>query len=458
VINGTSFSPAGTPSDAAEEDLRAHRATTIPTTVNTLAYAWRQYGSGSITWDQLLGPAIRYAEDGFPVGRFRHLVWVRHRDVLAADTVVARLYLRSDGSIPAEGEVWRQPTLGATLRRLAAEGPDDFYHGDIARRIAEDMEANGGWITLDDLAGIGDPVELPALSGSYRDFDVASLPPPGGGWVVIAMLNLLERFPPDALQPGSPERFLSLAEALRIGHRDRRDAPITDLVDYEPFVAEKLDKERAARLLETEGPVAAIQQAGTKASGETTHFSVVDADGLAVSVTASINAYFGSRAASPQLGFLYNDYMHEFVVGDPEHPFRLRGAAMPYSSMSPTIVSRDGRPVLALGSPGSARIVSAVTQVAQLWMDGHEPLAAAVGAPRAHVVPDENLYLEARPANAPLAALREAGFTLTAPASDLAIANRNAYFGGVHAVAFEDGMWVGAADPRRDGAVRVVPH
>jgi len=175
-----------------------------------------------------------------------------------------------------------------------------------------------------------------------------------------------------------------------------------------------------------------------------------------VSVTARINAYFGARVANPKLGFLYNDYMREFEYGNPGHPFAIRERAMPYSSMSPTVIARDGRPVLGLGSPGSARIISAVAQVAQLWMDKQMPIADAVATPRVHVVPEDALYLEnaVGVADSLLGLLGGMGFRVVAPAADLALRDRNAYYGGVHAVALENGRWSGAADPRRDGAAR----
>ncbi len=156
--------------------------------------------------------------------------------------------------------------------------------------------------------------------------------------------------------------------------------------------------------------------------------------------------------ASGALGFLYNDYMHEFQLDDPGHPFALRGNAMPYSSMSPTIVSRDGLPIFVAGSPGSARIPSAVAQVIQLWVDEGVPLVEAVAAPRLHVVPDRQAYVEA-PTAPVRQVLNAAGYELVEPATDLALGDRNAYFGGVHALALEGGGWTGAADPRRDGAV-----
>ncbi len=443
VINGTSFAPRATPRRASAAAIVGHRATTIPTTVRVLDHAWRAYGSGRATWPDLLEPAVRYAEDGFVVGAFGASVWERYADQLATHPATRRLFLDEDGNAPRAGTVWRQPVLAQTLRRLATDGADEFYRGTLAREIARDMAQHRGWLTFDDLVGLPVPAEMEPLRGTYRGFEVYSLPPPGGGWVVLAMLNLLEQSPAGTLRPGRSDRAIRVARALRVGHEERRDHPIRDLVGYEDEVGRKLDKATARTLL-------------GEGDGHTTHFSVVDGDGLVVSVTQSVNYAFGAKVAHGTLGFLYNDYMREYELGSPDHPFALRPGAMPYSSMSPTIVARDGTPVLALGSPGSARIISAVVQVAELWMDGYADIERAVAMPRLHVVPDSGLYAEdPMDADRWREAFASNGFVVLR--REGSTGHLDAYFGGVHAVARERGTWTGAADPRRDGVVVRMP-
>ena len=443
VINGTSFAPAGIPDVVAEQDLKtSYSATTVPSTVKVMDFAMRNYGSGNVSWADTLAPAIRYADDGFVIGSFRARVYSRHETDVRANQTVARLFLNPDGTLPQLGDVLRQPVLAATLRRLAEAGADDFYTGEIAAKIAEDMAANGGWITLEDLARTPDPVVMAPLTTTYRGFEVATLPPPAGGWVVLQALNLLEQTQAEDLDEADATRAAALLVALDIAHTSRAENPELDLVSFGADMSHRIDKATAVALLED------------RDHGETTHFSVVDKDGMAVSVTSSIDSYFGSRAASPELGFLYNNYMQTFELA-PGETFSLAPHAMPYSSMSTSIVSKDGQPVLVLGSPGSARIISAVTQVISHWVDVDEGIETAVAAPRVHVVIDrkdgrDNAYVEEMVEGLDVDAL---GFDLANPQTDLIQNGLNAYFGGVHAIALEEGGWRGAADPRRDGTV-----
>ncbi len=449
VINGTSFSPRSIPSPIDPALLTGRRLSSVPSTVRVLDHALRNHGSGRISWRQVLGPAIRAADKGFRLDGFRHWALVNYGDELAADRAATAIFLMPDKTLPESGRIFRQPLLAETLGRLAEEGAEDFYRGAIAREIAEDMRLNGGWVTLEDLANVPAPREVAPLKTTYRGWDVYTTPPPTGGWVVLQVLNILEQAPVEdlAAEKGSA-RLIWLAEALRIGHRSRKSKPVADLVNYQGDVSEKIDKMLAWDLASSFDP--------PEGTGETTHFSVVDADGLAVGVTQSINSYFGSRVAHPTLGFLYNDYLKEFELARPGHPYALAAGRMPYSSMAPSVLSRDGEVGLILGSPGSARIISTVAQTISHWVDVGNGVEAAVKAPRIHVVPEKDLYIES---NAELedsvrSDLSRRGFQVRyRPKTGQAAGGLDPYFGGVHAVAREGGAWIGAADPRRDGAV-----
>ena len=448
VIQGTTWSPREIPQGATKEQLRyGHTASTVPSTLRVLDLAYRKFGSGRLGWATLLQPAIDVAETGFVVGPFRERAFRNYADSLRGNATAAGIFVKADGSNYQAGDVLKQPLLATTLGRLAEAGAMDFYQGDIAKEIATDVAANDGWITLHDLQGFPEPQVVPAIKGSYRGFDVETLPPPFGGWVVLQILNILEQSATDVLSEDDDERRLALLDAMRIAHGNRRAEPVTNYTNYADEIGRRISKTQARQLLDT------YQM---ERGGETTHFSVVDADGMAVAVTQSINSYFGAKVAHPTLGFLYNNYMQGFQVDDPDAPYYLTEKEMPKSSMSATIFSRGGNPELVLGSPGSARIISAVAQVASHWIDIDEGVSSAVGAYRVHVVPPGKAYVEG-PAISPtlLSGMAERDLTLTRPTYGVSDSQLDPYFGGVHALALENGNWAGAADPRRDGLVTI---
>lgn len=450
VINGTTWSPRRLPSQVKAEQLKyGHSAAAVPSTLRVLDLAWRRFGSGRLEWSQLLEPAVRIAQEGFVIGPFRQRAFRNYHEVLARQPAAAAIFIRPDGTPRQVGEVQRQPLLARTLQRLAQSGADDFYTGAIARQIVADMEANGGWITAEDLATFPEPAVLPALAGSYRGHRVFTLPPPFAGWVVLQALNLLERSRPTALAQDDPARRLHLLDALRIAHTSRRAEPIPDYRDYTAEIEARIDKSRAADLLETYRA-----EWAEEGGGETTHFSVVDGAGMAVAVTQSIDSYFGAGVVHPELGFLYNNYMQGFQVEDAAAPYALQPLQMPKSSMSASILAREGQPLLVLGSPGSARIISAVVQVASYWVDVSRDIEAANAAWRVHVVPPDRAYVEG-PELPPelLSGMALRGLTLVRPTYGVSDSQLDPYFGGVHALAFEQGSWTGSADPRRDGRV-----
>jgi gamma-glutamyltranspeptidase/glutathione hydrolase len=445
VINGTSFAPREFPADTDGADLVGHRATTVPSCLRVLDFAWRRFGSGTVAWADLVKPAIGCAHDGFPLGAFRHRALLRHAEAIRRNGAATQLFLAPDGSIPEQGSSIRQPVLGRTLEQIARAGATDFYKGEVARGIAEDMATSEGWITLQDLESVPEPEILAPLKTTYRGWDVCTLPPPGAGWVVMLALNILERAPAGVLAVESSSRLIWLAEALRIAHRQRARRAFANAATSAAALTGELDKNKARKL---------IRHSMRSGVGETTHFSVVDALGTMVGVTQSLNSYYGSKAASRKLGFLYNDYMRELIVGVEGHPFALRPHAAPLSFMSATILSRDRRPALVLGSPGDDRIISAVVQVISRWVDVAQSVGEAVAAPRVHTLRGETVLLETRPREQrALIGLERRGYTVYQPLTSLFAGELNPYFGGVHAVALEEGGWSGAADPRRDGAV-----
>jgi gamma-glutamyltranspeptidase/glutathione hydrolase len=441
IINGTSFSPLNLPEIISKQDLVKYKATTVPSMVKVLNYLWKNYSAG-LEWSDLLNPSIGFAESGFFLTEFRHKVLEYNLEDLKKDPVTSELFLSTNGSLINSIVLWKQPVLAKTLKQLAEKGAEDFYSGDIAKKIVNDMKINNGWITKDDLTNLPNPKNQKPLRGTYRGYEIYTMPPPGGGWVIIQALNILEQYPSEKLKLESDDRLKLIAIALQIAHRSRSEEPVEDLINYQEDVNLKTDKNHVKKLLED------------YSNGETTHFSVVDKNGMVVSATLSINNYFGAKAASPELGFLYNDYMNEFKINEPENPFNLRPDAMPYSSMTPTILMKDGKPVMAIGSPGSERIISAIVQVISLWIDAGLSINEAVSYPRIHVTPDKVIFIESD--KFPVVQkenLINSGFVFNQPPSEIIIKGLNPYFGGINSIAFENGEWRGAADPRRDGTV-----
>jgi len=452
VINGTSWSPRAWPDGVTAEQLAyGHTAAAVPSTLRVLDLAWRRYGSGRLDWGELVEPSARIAEDGWVVGPFRARAFHFYHEKLAKQPAAAAIFVRPDGRPYQEGERFRQPLLAATLRRLAAAGAGDFYRGAIAAELVADVAAHGGWISARDLAEFPEPAILPPLTANYRGYEVHTLPPPFGGWVVLQILKVLAQGSEAELASDDAGRRLQLLDALRIGHGSRSERPVSDYLDYQAEVASNVSDGEARRLLD-EYRSRLATSATEDHGGETTHFSVVDGEGMAVAVTQSIDSYFGAGVVHPQLGFLYNNYMQGFQVDDRAAPYALEPLQMPKSSMSASIVTRDGQTRLVLGSPGSARIISAVAQTISYWVDVDQDVEAAVAAFRVHVVPPDRAYVEG-PELAPvlLAGMAARGFRLLRPAYGVSDSQLDPYFGGVHALAFERGGWTGGADPRRDG-------
>lgn len=444
-INGTTLSPANTPTHI-KDTLTYHRRSTIPSTVKVLDYLWKNYGSGKITWEELIKPSIELAKNGFKVGPYRAKVYKDYEDKLLNSNFNTSYFLVNGKTIPKEGEIIKQPILAKTLKRLAINGANDFYKGEIAKQIAKDMQSNGGWITLEDLNNFPEPKELEPLSTVYNDHVVYSQPPPCGGWTTLLALNLMEEVSKNASLTD-----LDIVKALYLAHNDRRNYPITDLINYDSIAKIKLSKEYAKKLYlqKTSSKVEEIKTS----SGETTHFSVVDNNGNAIAVTSSINAYFGSLSSTKELGFLYNTYMDDFIFENPGHPFAIQPNAMAYSSMSPTIVQKDSENILVIGSPGSSRIISSVSQITAKWIQKNN-IQELIKQPRIHVS-NNRVYFENQndTVQLPRQFLKNYCLEFKIPSERLIIQEGiNAYYGGIHAIAKENGLWVGVADPRRDGS------
>ncbi|MEL7535777.1 MAG: gamma-glutamyltransferase [Pseudomonadota bacterium] len=472
AIDYRESAPAGASRDMfikpdGEPDAQASRfslrAAGVPGTVAGLYHAHSRYGR--LPWRDVVAPAIELASRGIVVSADMARSLTRARNRMAVDPDALALYYKQDGSTYAAGEVLRQPLLARTLRDIARGGPDAFYRGRVADLIADDMAANGGLITREDLAAYR-VLEREPVRGTYRGYDIVSMPPPSSGGVhVVQMLNVLERYPLAEYGAESARTVHLLVEAMRTAFADRSkhlgdpdfyDVPVDWLTSkaYADEVADAIPLDKARR----SSDVAPGQEPGYE-SPDTTHYSIVDADGNAVANTYTLNFSFGSGHAIAGAGFLINNEMDDFSAkpGAP-NAFGLLGAEAnaieagkrPLSSMTPTMVFKDGKPYLVLGSPGGSRIITATLQPIVNLIDFGMNVADAVRAPRIHHqwYPDE-VFLERGYALDTLTQLEAMGHK---------IGSSRFGMGSVQAVLWQDGVFYGAADPRRPDAEAMGPR
>ncbi len=385
-----------------------YKASGVPGSVAGMVYAEQKYGK--LTLKKVMAPAIKLAREGYA------LTWDEARDMQGNQLdkfPESRRIFQRDGNFYKPGEIFRQPELARTLERIAAK-PDDFYHGTLARELAAAMQKGGGLITSEDLAHY-EVKEREPVRGTYRGYEIISAPPPSsGGTVLIEALNILEGYDLGKLGNRSAQSIHFTIEAFRraffdraefLGDPDFSKIPVAQLIDkkYGAAWRDSIDAAHATPSNELKRPAifseleqyaaAHPQPLGYHESAHTTHYSVVDAEGNAVAVTTTINDWFGSRVTVEGLGFLMNDEMDDFSSkpGVPNGDGLIQGAAnaigpgkRPLSSMTPTIVVHDGKPVLVLGSPGSSKIITTVANVLMGVVDYGMNIQEAVNAPRFH--------------------------------------------------------------------------
>lgn len=437
-----------------------YKAVAVPGGVAGLALATQRYGT--LSFRQLLRPAIEHARRGFPVSPHLHEAIASNREVIARDPEAASILLTRAGAPPPVGSTLKQPQLARTLRRLARGGWQEFYRGRVAHAIADDMAEHGGLITLEDLAAYRPTLRRP-IHGTYRGYDVWSMPPPSSGGVhIVQMLNVLEGDDLAAWGFGSSAYIHHLAETMKLAYADRAKH-LGDPAFYDVPVRGLTSKAYAAALREQIDPARARPsdeiQAGDPAryeSPNTVHLSVMDRWGNAVALTQTLNTNFGARVVAGDTGIFLNNEMDDFSAkpGVPNVYGLVGGEAnaiqpgkIPLSSMSPTIVTKDGRPVLVLGSPGGSTIITAVLQTIVNVIDFGMDIQEAVDAPRVHDQWLPPILFAERFALAPdvRAALEARGHTIEV----------RGVMGDVQAIYVDPatGRLTGAADPRREGGV-----
>ncbi|MCK4414227.1 MAG: gamma-glutamyltransferase [Candidatus Eisenbacteria sp.] len=458
--------------------------TGVPGAVAGMALAHERHAT--LPWKALLEPAIRLAREGFVLDRHLARKLRVSEARLGRHPESRRVFLR-DGDYYAEGDTLRQPELAATLERIAREGPREFYEGATAESLLAEVERGGGLITAVDLRDYRAKVRGP-LQGSYRGRTILTMPPPSsGGVAMLQMLGMLERFPLAEWGALSSQTLHVMAEVMRHAFADRAEflgdpdftsLPVAGLIarGYIDSLAQAIDLGRATPSLgagpglpagaglfyeETGDTPGADLRATPGAEGpagqETTHFNIVDSHGNAVAVTTTLNTSFGTGIMVTGAGFLLNNELDDFAAapGVPNYYGLIQGEAnavrpyaRPLSSMTPTLVLEEDRVVLALGSPGGPRIITAVLQSLINVIDHGMHVQEAIDAPRVHHQwwPD-TLYAEPR---ALVADVREA---LRLRGQPLGGIRQVGSMQGIQVVARpgETPLLLGAADPRRNG-------
>jgi len=415
-----------------DASITGYKAIGVPGSVAGMVYAEKKYGKLALA--KVMGPAIKLASQGFVLTEEEAAAL--HDERLSAFPESKRIFQR-DGNFYKAGETFRQPELAATLKAIAAD-PDDFYHGRIAKQLAADMQKNGGLITTDDLARYSVREREP-LTGTYKDYTILSAPPPSsGGVALIETLNILEGYNLSRWKDRTPDEMHLIVEAYRRAYMDRSDylgdpdyvkIPVEQLIDkkYAAAWRTSIRVEQATPSKDLKRPAGFVSPPPTMndvrhESTQTTHFSVVDADGNAVAVTTTLNNNFGSAVTATGLGFLLNDEMDDFAskLGVPNMYGLIQGPAntiapgkRPLSAMTPTIVLQDNKLRFVLGSPGGGRIITTVANIFLSAADEGLNIQEAVDAPRFHhqYLPDM-LFIEPGLSDATTAALRGLGYQI----------------------------------------------
>jgi gamma-glutamyltranspeptidase/glutathione hydrolase len=431
----------------------------VPGTVAGLALALEKYGSGRFTLAQIVKPSIELARDGFVVADDMADTLPDMYRRMARWPNSAKAFSRDDGTPLKEGDRLVQAELAATLSAIAEQGPVGFYRGPVAEKLGKAVGNAGGIMTAEDLKSYQAVIRSP-VRGNYRGYDIVSMPlPSSGGTVLLETLNILEGFPMPDMKQGSAPSLHVMIEAMKRAYADRArylgdpafvNAP-TDILTTKDYAA----RQRASIDLARATPAADALSVSPREGSNTTHYSVVDSSGNAVSNTYTLNFPYGVGLVAEGTGVLLNNELDDFTAAPgASNAFGLVGfeanlpgpGKRPLSSMSPTIVLKDGKPVLVTGTPGGSRIISAVLQIVVDVIDYKMDVAAAVAAPRVHHqwMPDE-VRVERGFSDEVLAELRAKGHKVIEPLGQTS----------ANSIAITPDGLLGAPDPRTRGAAAV---
>lgn len=439
---------------------RGYLAPSVPGTVAGLYLAHSKHGK--LPWADVVAPAIEMARDGITMSADEAFVFEWGKERLSTSDAAKRAYYKADGSNYRPGETLKQLDLAWTLTQISERGADGFYKGPVAQKFADDMRRHSGIITEEDLAAYR-PVERQPLRGTYRGLNIVTSPPASaGGATLLNILNILENFDIGSLGTGSARALHIISEAMKLGYLDR-SAVLGDTdfatIPLAGFISKQYAQTRA-RLINPKRakPVSqlGIGDPTRFESPSTTHLSVADAQGNVASLTYTLGADFGSGVMIEGTGILLNNQMnnfdHEGVYkagrdNRPLPPNAMAPGKRMLSTMMPTIVFKDNKPWIVTGTPGGSTIIDTVTQVIINVIDFKLNIAEATHWPRIYQGATDTLRVEPNFNPDTVAILRRMGHTITSDET----------MGSAQSIMIENGLFLGAADPRRPGALAIAP-
>lgn len=437
---------------------QGYLAPSVPGTVAGFAMAHKKFGK--LAWADVVAPAIALARDGVTLTPDEAFVFGWGKDRLSTSAAAKLAYFKADGALYRAGETLKQPDLAWTLTQIAERQADGFYKGPVAERIAADMKANGGLITMEDLAAYRAVERLP-LRGTYRGLDIVTAPPASaGGATLLNMLNIVESFDLKASGLGSAKTLHLMAEAMKLGYADRyRFLGDTDFVTtpVQGFISKAYAQSRAKQINVKKAKSAKKLGSGDPLKFEspsTTHYSIADADGNIVSTTYTLGADFGSGVMIAGTGILLNNQMNNFSHeaaakalrdGLPPPPNAMAPGKRMLSTMMPTMVLKDGKPWLVTGTPGGSTIIDTVMQVIVNVVDFNLNVEEATHQPRIFQDASDNLRVEPNFNPDTVRLLKKMGHPITSDET----------MGSAQSIMINNGYFLGAADPRRPGALAV---
>lgn len=432
-----------------DENKSGGKSVAVPGQVAGLIYAFEKYGSGNLTLEEVMTPAINLAQNGFYVTPTLQGDMKSVEDMMDRYSNLETLILNAEGSYYNVGDLYKNEELASTLKIISRDGKEGFYEGDMAQSIVDTAKKYGGIITLEDLANYK-VEELNPIQGNYRGKTIISSPlPSSGGTHVIQSLNILENFDISNYGVYSPERYHLLSETFKMVYEDRAkymgdpeyvNVPTTGLLskDYAKSLADKIDMNYSQKYTADDPWIYEHE--------DTTHYSVADKEGNMVAVTQTINWTFGSGLVVGDYGFVLNNEISDFSP-ESDSPNCVDSGKKPLSSMSPTIVlNEDNTPLMVVGSPGGSRIIPTITQIISNVIDYDMDIQEAIDIYRMYDNTKDKVVYEDGISDETIKKLQSMGHKIEQYEEGY-----NKHFGGVQGVQYKNGELIGGADSRRDG-------